>query len=497
MGLMLSSKILSDTPRSFFAMLSRPTGEIYLDALDAIEEAQRKRHEGGLSRSELNDICERVLNAHKATRTVGAVVEAGGPMGEAVGEVDGDDGEVDGLFRLTPAMMVREMLAIEWLEEPRRSDYQRQFFIDSRAELLLEALRRIAYPEQVAFTDKLHLVCTRLIEDQAFIHHPLADLESCLDNARYGLQELRALQQGVARLTQRQLKSDSLRENLSVLYDDFAENIGQRCYRQLVALKLPIRLPMAKLALEQIQADTELRGRMMVELESRFPGRSEEENAEYLRRQIQELFELLDAVEPQAEAVDRRAADFARRSFARFRYLQEVSSGRREEMREFFEAINENHEGARLSDLDGMLRIPDLRLPEVGVLSGLESLAFPREKRESYQPEALVELVEEDWQTDALDEISDNITSSLNAFRANRFFESLVLSAGEAAISSAELRPDRERPHEWMVDLVALLLHAEMNEVVYRLYSSREDGVEPEADELAEYMVERFQISKK
>mgnify|MGYP005990158711 CR=1 FL=1 len=479
---MLASKIFSDTPRSFFAMLSRPTGEIYLDALDAIEENQRRRQEGGLSREEVSDICQRVLDAHAATAT------------EEVRE-ESEAGE--SAPKLTAAAMIREMLAIEWLEEPRRNDYQRRFFIDSRAELMLDSLRRIAYPEQVAFTDKLHLVCTRLSDPAAFTLHPLSDLESCLDNARFGLQELRALQQGVARLTQRQLKSDSLKENLRVLYDDFAENIGQRCYKQLIALKLPIRLPLAKSALTEIEADPIIRDKMLLELAERRPELTGAELEAHLRERIQELFELLEAVEPQAEAVDRRAADFARRSFARFRYLQEVSSGRREEMREFFETINEDYTGDRISDLETRLRIPDLRLPEVGVLSGLESLAFPHRKKETFGPTAMDDGFDEEWGEEALNEIGENINNSLNAFRANRFFESLDIPGGGELVSSETLSPDVDNPDEWIIDLVALLLHAEVNEVDYRVLSPREDGVIPPHDEMVGYLVDRFQLSRR
>ena len=31
--------------------------------------------------------------------------------------------------------MLRQMLQSEWLEEPKRSDYQRVYYLDSRAEL--------------------------------------------------------------------------------------------------------------------------------------------------------------------------------------------------------------------------------------------------------------------------------------------------------------------------------------------------------------------------
>ena len=174
-----------------------------------MEEVQRLRHGTGLTRQELIGICDEVISNAPP-------LQLDDPANTSENEEES---------KLTPAEMLRHMLKYEWLEEPKRSDYQRVYYLDSRAELLLECLRKMAYPEQIAFTDKLHLVCTRLMDPEAFTEHPLADLESCADNLRYGLQELRSMQQGMARLTQRQLKSDSLKENLQVLYDDFSENI--------------------------------------------------------------------------------------------------------------------------------------------------------------------------------------------------------------------------------------------------------------------------------
>jgi len=472
----LSQQIFDDTPTRFFAVLTWRYGRLYIDALDRIEDIQRHRHGVGLSRQELLEICDDVIQ-HTALPE---------PTQDPADDEPTDD------TKLTPSEMLRHMLQCNWLEEPKRSDYQRVYYLDSRAELLLECLRHMAYPEQVTFTDKLHLVCERLQSNESFNEYPLTDLETCSDNLRYGLQELRSLQQGMARLTQRQLRSDSLKENLQVLYDDFSENIGQRCYKQLIALDIPVRLPLVKQKLSDIAHNPMIVTQMEVELQKRRPEFSDEEVTQRVAKKISDTVAMLDSVEPQSEAVDRRAADFARRSFARFRYLQEVSSGRRSEVRELFETINEQYAECKLANLPESLQLPQLKIPSVGLLSGVDSLSLPRSSRPIGERTPL----DDDYDFDdfglAVDEMSDNINSSLTTLRANRFYNSLAVP--NAGLASKNIETDNE---EWLLELAGLLLHGETNDSLYGIATPRENYEEPEQSVKDGYVIDEFTIHPK
>ncbi len=462
---MLSDRVFSDTPPRFFAVLTSIHGHIYVDVLDHIEKLQRGRADGGLTREEAINAIDTIL------------MEAGNTATD-------EDGK-----KLDASEVLRYLSNVGWIEKPNRNDYKRIYYLDSRSELLLDSLRRIAYPERVSFTDKLHLACSRLQDEKAFIDHPLSDLEACLENLRQGLQELRALQQGVARLTQRQLKADSLKQNLVVLYDDFSENIGQRCYKQLTALNLPLRLPIVREALRTIELDAPTIARMEAELAERRPDFTPNKVSQFIKDRLEEVTYLLSSVEPQAEAVDRRAADFARRSFARFHYLQEVSGGRREEMRELFEVINRECEGARLADLPVGLDLPDLKVPSVGLLSGLDSLYMPRGVRitgERKPVEAAIEI--DDWD-DALEEMSENINSSLTVNRANRFYASLGVP--ESGMESLDLAPGDEA---WLLELAGLLLHTDTSDCDYDITSPRAKDKEPKIADLGDYAIDQFTI---
>lgn len=465
---MLSDRIFSDTPTRFFAILSGRYRRHYVEVLDAVESVQRGREDAGVTRAEMLDIITRIL--------------------EEV-EVDSAQDEGDEV-KLTPPEMLRSLISVGWLEEPRRNDYQRVYYLDSRAEMLLESLRRMAYPERVSFTDKLHMACTRLIDPAAFVDHPLADLEGCIENLRYGLQEIRLLQQGLARLTQRQLGADTLKQNLSVLYDDFAENIGQRCYKQLVAMKLPLRLPAVREAIAAMEESAPVIARMEAELLARRADLDAGAAAQSVRASLVELSELVESIEPQAEAVDRRAADFARRSFARFRYLQEVSGGRRNEVREVFELINEQCRDRKMADLPAELELFDLNLPSISLIAGRESLYLPRESREKTQQTPLEDyLVEMDGDF-AVDEMSDTINSALTVIRANRYYASLPVS--DDGLTSADLPTDDE---EWLLDVAGLLLHTDVSDRDFHIHSPREKNEEPAAHELADYLVDDFAIT--
>jgi len=404
----LSNHIFDDTPADFFGVLTLRYGRYYIDALDKIEERQRLRHGVGITREELIDLCQRVIDAGSLSN-----VEAGA---EVAGSEEGGEPEE----KITAAAMLRYMLKCNWLEEPRRNDYLRVYYLDNRAEILLDCLRKMAYPENVTFTDKLHLVCSRIQDAEAFTTHPLSDLESCMDNLRYGLQD-----------------------------------IGQRCYKSLVDLDIPIRLPLVREKLDEIQNSPTVVAQMEIELQKRRPELTDQEVTERISRNLKEAMVMLESVEPQSEAVDRRAADFARRSFARFRYLQEVSSGRRSEVRSVFELINERYADCKMASLPEDLDLPKLNIPSVGLLSGTDSLFIPRTTRAKGERVPLTEYMDYDADSEfAMDEMADNINSSLTTLRANDYYHSLKVP--KKGLRSDKLKIESE---EDILDIVGLLLH--------------------------------------
>jgi len=477
---MLSTSLYSgEVSPEFFRVLSGANSRVYIDVLDALE---REMGEGtlGLSRQEAVEIAQTVVEHHAGLR----MEEEENPAHE---DLESPRGQSN--------FLLNRLIASGWLSEPQRPDYQRIIYFERQGEIMLDALRRIATPETVQFTDKLQLVCATLVNPESFTENPLSDLEACIANAHLGLQELRGMQKSVERMTRRQLEAQTLRQNLSVLYDDFSETIGHSCYRELVRVRLPIRLKQARKRLEEIEMDIAILERMQSELLRRQLVDDPTQAMSKVRLRLNELLQALDAIEPQAEMMDRRAAEFARRSFARFRYLQEIGGARREQVQAVFEFINKKFAGTRLSDIDAEINLPDMLLGEGRVIGGLESLFAPRTRRSVAENTQIDPEPDEADREACLLEMESNLRNSLTVLRANQFIKSIDFGAS-GSISSSEIPI---RTEDDIADLAAVLLHSESSDARFRIKSQRESGEveDVDADSKAGFRIERFEIEKR
>jgi len=473
---LLSTGLFAEVPPEFFRILSGPNARIYTDALDALG---RELSEGstGLSRQEAVEVVAVIVEHHLGLKEEESTTEdLHSPRAQA-------------------NFILNRFLQTGWMSEPSRADYQRILFFERQGEIVLDALRRIAAPDVVTFTDKLWAVCTTLTTPEGFTDQPWSDLETCVTNARMGLQELRGMQKSVERMTKRQLAATSLRENLAILYDEFSESIGHSCYRELVRLRLPVRVRHARRRLEEIEGSMDILERMQEEVLRRRLAADPAEAMSLVRLRVNELFLLLDSVEPQAEEVDQRAADFARRSFARFRYLQEVGSARRDQAQQVFEILNQHFAGRKLSEIATPSSLPAFPISEAGLIGGLESLYMPRKRREAGEMDPLNEETDEDDRESALREMESNLRDSLTAVRANLFIEQMSLKKGESCrVADLPLRTDDD-----IADLAAVLLHAESSDAAYRITTRRddEDMEKPPTVTKAGYAIEDFAVKRR
>lgn len=474
---MLSEALFHELRPEFFRILSGPNAAIYIDALNALDLATPHPTEG-IARTEASAVVEQLLTNAPFTLQ-------DEPHGVANAATAGE--QANGILN--------RLIATGWLEEPTRTDYRRVIYFDANGEVMLEALRRLANPNAAQFTGKLRLVCDKLA--QVFITGEFSwdDLEACVENTRHGLQELRQMQKSVERLTRRQLASRSLRENLQVLYDEFSETIGHSCYRELVRAQLPSKLIIARRELEKIAQNAASLEPMQREVLKQDPLSDAASAMDRVRLKIDELIRALSDVEPQADRVDERTAEFARRSFARFRYLQEIGSSRRQQMQTLFEWFNTEFAGKRMVELDDDVELPQLRLHEVGMLRGIDSLLAPRLRRSLGEIEPISADSTEAERDACLAEMERNLRDSLTVMRANHFVQGLALQPGERVSSADIALPTSDE----VADLIACLLHAESNDAAYRVEVQRlaGDSLTPEVDRKAGYAIERFDIEKK
>ncbi len=464
----------------FFRALTGPLARLYVDSLDALEREAAQRN-NGLGRDEALALVEQVVEQHADLSA-----EESDPLAQAI------------TVRDKARVVLDTLKQAGWIEEPERSDWQRLIFFDSNGVLLLQALRKIAFPEAAVFSDKLVNVCVTLASRNALAEQPWPQVESCLASLQSGVAELRGMQKSIERHTKQQLATTTLKENLALLFDQFAERIGRNCYAQLVHARLPSKLAEARHAMEEIEADADLLTKMQTEVMRRDPALSAEAAMARVRVRLNDLAELLDQVEPLADTIDRRTAEFARRSQARFRYLQETTSEHRAHVQEFFEILNRHFAGWRLGELDSLgIEFPALLLHDLRIAGGLESLYTPRLRPAAGEIEPLVDS-DPRQQDRTLAQLESTLRDSLTVSRANHFVAALPGARG-TRVESTSILQSHVHNDEDIASLIACLLHARSSDAKFRIEVPRREteAGASEFDDKLGYRVERFTLIKK
>ena len=477
----LSSALFHETRGSgFFRVLAGRNAPFYIDVLDVLERECSDRPDG-LPREEAIAIISETLDRH--------------PGLDFETEFAGTD--LPSSVREKSRILLDYLQKTHWVDEPPRRDWRRLLHFDAHGATMMSAIRAIARPEAAVFTDKLLAVCALLADESELGSRPWQVVENCLSSVRVGLNELRAMQKSVQRFTRRQLEEETLRGNLSVVFDDFSEQMSHACYAELVRARLPILLPEATMRIHnRLANDAGALADMQTEVLRRNPGMSAESARATVLLALEELAHALDRVLPMADEIDRRTADFTRRSLARFRYLQDVTGERRGEVKEFFERINNVISGKRLAHQSADLPdLPGFLLPSVKIPAGLDSLHVPPHRRIALEQDAFDDSTDDADRRDGLQTMERALREALSIQRANAFVARLPGGKG-ARLESAEL--DLQSP-TGLTDLISLLLHAESTDARYRLCVERVDNEDqtPPVDILHGGAVERFAIIKK
>lgn len=471
----LGSNILSELSPKFFGVLAGPNARIYLDVVDVLEREMAVRGDF-LERTEVLEVIDRVLISEPLVL-------------EEIEHAEAEEGEA-------PAgKVLRRLLGAGWLEEEKRSDYRQVLCFEPAALTLIEALRSIVSQSIASFTGKLRLVCDRLAALR-YGHSRMEliweELKSCLGQVRAGLRELRNIRKQVERYAKRQLKTSTIAEALDIIYNEFSTLITQQCYRELIHARLPERLREAMEGLRELEQDDlalqHLREDFLRTADD--PARAMPE----ILRTIEELSQGLGDVEPTADRVDRSTADFARRSRARIRYIQDVGSARRRQIKVFFDYVREYLGDLRLVDLDGRLELPTMRLVDGGLL-GIASLAKRRERSSAAERQPVPPILSEDEREESLREMEKNVRNALRLDRANKFVERLELTPGQP-ITSDQLPVHTE---DDILDVISCLVFAPAGGAKFRLQTWRERN--PQApvlmDSKGEFAIERFELETK
>jgi len=472
----LGTSLFSDLSPKFFGVLTGPNARVYLDVVDAIEREMPSRGDA-LERADVLEIIDRVLAS-------GAVLQD-----ESDDEPNAHEGDQPSSY------VLRRLIAAHWIEEEKRSDYRRILFLEPAAQTLLEALRAIVSQTIASFTGKLRLVCDRL----SALRYPHSrmeliweELKSCLVQTRSGLRELRTIRKQVERYAQRQLKTATIAEALDIIYNEFSTLITQQCYRELIHARLPERLREAMEGLTELEQD-DLALQKLRDEYLRTERDADRAMLEILRT-IEELSMALGDVEPTADRVDTSTADFARRSRSRIRYIQDVGSARRQQIKTIFDYVREHLSEVRLGDMEGKLDLPTMRLSDVGLV-GSSSLTKSRKASDTADRLPVALPLSDEEREESLREMEKNMRNALRLDRANRFVERLDIVPGE--ILTSDKMPIHTEDD--ILDVISCLVFAPAGGAKFRLRTKREmQPSEPVVmDAKGEFEIERFEMEKK
>ena len=486
---MLSTDLFREIRPEFLRLLGSPAARVYLDAADAVEREAALRP-GAVTRDEALALVERVVERH--------------------GEVEIEDASGQPV-RERARMVLERLCAAGWLAAEDRADYRRFVIVEPNAALMLETLRKISRPGAAVFSDKLVGACNALRNTDALRAEPWPTIVKCIEDVRHGEQELRAVAKSVERHTRQQLAAKSLRENLAVVFDEYAGNVGSGAYAELVRSRLPTRLPEAREAVERLQNDADLLHKMADELARREGGEHATAMAR-VRNRLHDLAQALDRIVPGADEVDRRTADFTRKSLARFRYLQEVTGEHRATVQAFFEKLNAHFAGRRVVDAEAEIaELPAMLIADIKIPAGLESLYAPRLRHALGEVEPLDDEVGDDILDRTQRELAATLRDSLTVARANRFaaeaFEKLGSPISSQELLTSNFAKNWKVTKDELSDIVACLLHAGARDSRYRIQLPRDLGLDESATAgndrrihdlvLGDVRIEQFSLAEK
>jgi len=473
----LGSTLFSELSPKFFGLIGGPNARLYLDVVDGLEKEMSARGDA-MERVEVLEIIDQIL-------VPGVQLERESEEDTALADAEPPSNKI-----------LRRFIAAGWIEEERRPDYRHVLFLEPAALTLIEALRTIVSQNVASFTGKLRLVCDRL--SALRYQHSRQELiweqlRHCLVEVKTGLRELRSIRKQVERYARRQLTTTTIAETLDIIYNEFSALITQQCYRELIHARLPERLREAMEGLRELEQDDLALQSLRDDFVRTPPNDAARAMSEILR--TNEAISLgLGDVEPTADRVDAGTADFARRSRARIRYIQDVGSARRQQVKTVFDYVREKHGCVRLSDLGDQIPPIAIRVADTGLV-GIQSLAARRQRPGTAAHRPVAPPLSEAEQEASLFEMEKNIRNSLRLDRANRFVERLDLQPGE--LLSSERMPIHTEDD--ILDLVSCLVFAPAGGANYRLYLHRDqqpaDSV-PE-DLKGEFQIERFEVEKK
>jgi hypothetical protein len=482
----LSQRLFASVPADFFRPLVRRSAPVYIDTADRL--IREAGEAGRLPQPEALAVLREVMSEHP--------------------NVALDEDEGGGLqdLRARAGKLFNQLLQVHWLEDQAVSLHERWVVISPTLRPLLRSLRELAEDEVAelkSFADTLRGVCTTLEQKDVLNPHAVSsdELRSTVHDLLLRMEQAITQLHGVEKLVhgfeRRQRETESGSETLRLFYHEFHEGDHMACYDVLRGGGLLPRLQRARSRVRDAAGDPLLTQHLadgLAQHRRLETGEAWDLAASHLQR----LDRQLSGLRARAEAIDARVASFNRLSVQRYRYQSELRGRRPDLVKQYCDAINARHRGAKFSEL----RVePDFTLaaPEVEFFYGTASLARPRRARQAVALELGEALSAEDEAAD-LERLRQRQKFALTPHRAARLVARLLAEHGPGIATDGFALAAPEE----LLDLMAAAAYTHGvdastgSEQRWQIRStSRDHGLEPDAipvDAQAGWKVERFAL---
>lgn len=483
----LSAALLAVTSPAFFNPLAdQRTAPALIDCIDRLDR-ESAATAGELSRADALQLIAETIAQHRDVNWA----QADGQIESALADA-----------RAKANHVFNRLYAARWIDERDLGIDDRRVVVEPTVRWLLDAFRRmstVGSAEVHSFADTLRGVCEALTTPDAFdprqrsadeMFSRLSDLSRRAETATNQLSHVYLI---LRQFIERQGQAATGRDNLRIFFDEFGAGQHQVCYDELFAKGLVIRLDEARRAVEDMRWDYGIKQHLATALAAR--SRSDENEArEEVNSLLDHLGETLGSITAMSQQIDGRVSHFHRISYERFSYVNDRSGRHADLIKRVFELVDMGAKDRGFSTLP-QLGLPPPLVPEIESFHGVDSLLFPRQRREPVTMFGGIRTLRAD-DNQALERLRRRYNESLSPLRAAKFIRRHLPKTGDRCATNEFRSPTEDD----LYDLIAAVLHRRYGPVQWQVIpDSRNNPWHPEKvpiDEHNGFGLERFTLER-
>jgi hypothetical protein len=483
----LSMALLAVTTPAFFNPLAdQRTAPALIDCIDRLDR-ESGASAGELSRGDALQLIAETIAEHREVNWA----QADGQVESALADAKAKANHV-----------FNRLYAARWIDERNLGIDDRRVVVEPTVRWLLDAFRRMSSlgsAEVHSFADTLRGVCEALTTPDAFDpRHRSADemfsrLSDLSRRAETATNQLNHVYLILRQFIERQGQAATGRDNLRIFFDEFGAGQHQVCYDELFAKGLVNRLDDARRAVEDMRWNYGIKQHLASAVAAR--SRADEGEArEQVNALLDQLAETLGGITAMAQQIDGRVSHFHRISYERFSYVNDRSGRHADLIKRVFDLVDRRAEGCGFATLP-QLELPRPLVPELESFHGVESLLFPRQRREQVKMFGGVRTLHAD-DNQALERLRRRFNESLSPLRAGKFVRHRLPNPGDRCTTNEFRSPTEDD----LFDLLAAVLHQRYGPLRWQVIpASRVSPWHPEKVPIDEHNglgLERFTLKR-